>query len=426
MASRHRRPGGKRPALVAGALFWAAFLSGCSLLLLNDNSDFSGSFTRTSRLLVLVDARREAVLMDSLEQYRRDLGADGIAPAVEAWPGGTAADLRARLAAAYRTGRMDGVLLVGDFPAAWYRQPTSTGTEQFPCDLFLMDPDASWTDADGDGLFDGHSALSLKYYVSRLSGTDAELLRYFDKDHRFRAGAMGVPGGALIFKDDSWFDYRPGSSFGLSLVYPSVEHRESAAVTRRADYAADLAGAGFEFVYQWIHSYPVALCVQEGSAYNLFTSYDVKDVNPKGLFYNLYDCSAARFTEENLGMSYLARTDYGLAVFGSTKVGGCYHPLVFNQVLAGRGTWGDAYRNWYNYFGRTSDSWFLGMVILGDPALSVSTRGPLYRFVDWSLPAPPDATEVRRLEDIDLEFSRGPALGGFEDYRKAHPEFFGP
>ncbi len=425
MTKQFLRPSWRSLALAAaGALLWAGLSSSCSLLLLNDASGFTGRFDRTQRLLVLVDGGKAAVLAGDLDRYRNDLQADGIVATVESWPGGTAADLRARLAAAYRAGVMDGALLVGGLPAAWYVQTTGYGTEQFPCDLYLMDPGSSWIDSNGDGMFESHSPLSLKYYVSRLSGSDTGLLNYFGKNHRFRAGTMSAPTGALVFKDDSWFDYRPGSSFGLSLIYPTVFREESVSVTRRTDYVSDLSGAGYEFVYQWIHSYPTALCVQEGNVYNTFTSRDVAAVNPRGLFYNLYDCSAARFTGENLGMSYLTDTDWALAVFGSTKVGGCYHPLVFNQVLSERGTWGDAFRIWYNYYGSGSDEWFLGMVILGDPALSVSTRGPLYRVIDYSLPAEPDATEILRLKGIDLDFTLGPAPGTFDDYKKAHPEFF--
>ncbi|MBN2353363.1 MAG: hypothetical protein JXD23_12385 [Spirochaetales bacterium] len=425
MTKQFLRPSLRSLALAAaGALLWAALLSSCSLLLLNDNSGFSGRFDRTQRLLVLVDGGRAEVLAGALEQYRTDLTADGIAVTIESWTGGTAVDLRARLAEAHRTRNMDGALLVGGLPAAWYIRVGANGVEQFPCDLYLMDPDSSWADYNRDGMFESHSPLSLKYHVSRVSGSDSGLLRYFDKNHRFRSGTMAAPSDALVFKDDSWFDYRPGSSFGLSLIYPTVSRKESVSVTRRTDYASGLSGPGYEFVYQWIHSYPTALCVQEGSLYNTFTSRDIAAVNPQGLFYNLYNCSAARFTEQNLGMSYLTDTDWGLAVFGSTKVGGCYHPLVFNQVLSERGTWGDAFEIWYDYYGRTSDEWFLGMVILGDPALSVSTRGPIYRFVDYDLPADPDATEIRRLEGIDLDFTLGSPPGTFDDYRREHPEFF--
>jgi len=60
-----------------------------------------------------------------------------------------------------------------------------------------------------------------------------------------------------------------------------------------------------------------------------------------------------------------------LAVTGSTKVGGNYYPLEFHRTLAVGSSWGNAFKSWYNYFGSSDDEWFLGMVILGDPALYI-------------------------------------------------------
>jgi hypothetical protein len=50
-----------------------------------------------------------------------------------------------------------------------------------------MDPDSRWTDADHDWLYDGHTPLSLKFYVSRIAGSQAQLKAYFAKLHRFYA-----------------------------------------------------------------------------------------------------------------------------------------------------------------------------------------------------------------------------------------------
>ena len=88
-------------------------------------------------------------------------------------------------------------------------------------------------------------------------------------------------------------------------------------------------------------------------------------------FYNLFNCSASRFTDEHIAMTYLTKTDYGLATTGTTKPGGNYYPKAFHHLLAQGNTWGEAFRGWYNNFGVTDDKWFLGMVILGDPMLTI-------------------------------------------------------
>ncbi len=83
----------------------------------------------------------------------------------------------------------------------------------------------------------------------------------------------------------------------------------------------------------------------------------------------MFNCKGARFTGDNLGMTYLIDTDTGLAVTGSTKVGGNYYPLEFHRTLTVGSNWGNAFKSWYNYYGKKDDEWFLGMVILGDPSL---------------------------------------------------------
>ena len=401
-------------------------LSSCSLLLLDEITSYTGRFNRTDKVLVLVDDAVFPVLEDALVEYASDLAVEKVDVTVEQWTAGTAADLRSLLAARHHDQGIDGAFLVGDLPAAWYAMTSEFRYEEFPCDLYLMDPDSVWTDANHDGRLDAHSPLRLSLYVSRLRGTAGELAAYFRKLHDYRTGASRLPPRAYIFKDDDWFAFRPGSNFGLGLLYGATDIDETVGRTVKPHYLDTLTADGYEFVYQWIHSYPSALCVKEAGLFKTITVWDVAAFNLKGHFYNLYDCSAARFTERNLGMTYLAKTDSALAVFGSTKVGGCYYPLVFYQVLAQGGTWGDAYLNWYNYYGRRNDSWNLGMVILGDPTLTPTSAGPAYRFIDLSLPAEPDGEAIRRLEETGYDFQSDRDLTGFDAYREAHPEFFPP
>jgi hypothetical protein len=396
-----RRGGGGRFVTTA---MWLIFTTGCSLMLLDDNGDFDITFTPTTKLLVIVEDGLD--VQAELDQYKADLEAEKISVLTLGWQTGTAEDLRGILKNYHDSDKIDGAFLIGNLPAAWYEMSHDGRYETFPCDLFLMDPMSSWRDSDGNGLYDDHSPLALKLYVSRVMGSLTELKKYFYKTHLYRTGGMQMPRSAYLFKDDDWYVFQQGSRFGLTRIYDTVELCESPEATTKSAYLDKLQSRSAEFINQWIHSSPGTLCVLENGFYNTIDTQDVKTYNFEGLFYDLYDCSAARFTENNLGMSYLMSTDYALAIFGSTKIGGSYRSLAFYDVLAKKGTWGDAYRNWYNYFGKSSDKWFLGMVILGDPALRVSARGPVYRFIDPSLPAEPDAVQLDKLWNTLLDFQQ--------------------
>ncbi len=51
-----------------------------------------------------------------------------------------------------------------------------------------MDLDATWTDSDNNGIYDGHSSLNLSIYVSRMNGSLDEIIGYFNKLHNYRSG----------------------------------------------------------------------------------------------------------------------------------------------------------------------------------------------------------------------------------------------
>jgi hypothetical protein len=406
--------------LCGGALL---LLIGCArFLTLEDLSKLE--VERADSILLVVESGLCPAISDSIDTYRQDLRKEGCDVRFALWEGGGARELRAFLRSSMESGGVHGAFLVGELPAAWYEQPGFTGHEEFPCDLYFMDFDARWEDRDGDGVLDAHSTLSLDMFVSRIEGTDAEISRYFEKVHRYRTGELTVWKGAYIFKDDDWADFHRGSSFELSRIYGDVDVCEDVAESFRSAYVAKLSGTGAEYVFQWIHSYPHLLCVRGAASYEYIHTSDVAAGNFKGVFYNLFDCSAARFTEENLGAAYLLRTDYGLAVLGSTKVGGNYYPRVFHYALAQGARWGDAYKCWYNEYGALDDKWFMGMVILGDPMLTLTeeARGELKALAEDA--APPSLEEIGALEDAFRRFGYENTVLGFAEYRSRNSRFF--
>jgi hypothetical protein len=404
---------GKIPARLAAAFAFLLMFSGCSLLGLSGEGDFWGSFVKPDVLLVLVEPGAFRDLGPQLEAYRADLSSEGVTALIEPC-GATSAGEALDLIKARRSERgIDGVFLVGDLPSAWYEMSSPRGEESFPFDLYFEDLDARWYDADSDGRFDSHSTLKADIFVSRIPGSSAGLVAYFGKLHAYRSGALAYDKRALLFKDDDWASFEPGSSMGLRRVYADVEIRDSSSQTTKAGYRAALTGRGIEFVNQWIHAYPRAICIKEPDGFHELNLGDVRADDYRGLFYNLFDCSAARFTEENLAETYLVGTEYGLAALGSTKVGGAYDSRAFYGVLSSGGCWGEAYRIWYNSTGAQDDGWFLGMIILGDPTLTIHPTTSKAKLVDYDLPPDTSATDklglMGKLDDFQNQYRAGGA-----------------
>ena len=136
-------------------------------------------------------------------------------------------------------------------------------------------------------------------------------------------------------------------------------------------------------------------------------------------FVNMYDCYAARFTMPNLGMAFTVQASFGLAIVGSTKVGGMYDGTVFHESLGAGMSWGEAFRVWYNEVGALSDLFTLGMGIMGDPLLTVPrTSAALLKATDPGM----TAEDLRRLERLDWQ--QLDPVDTFEDYKDANPQFF--
>lgn len=407
-------------------MIWGLYLviSGCSMLLLDDEfPDFA--FEKTDKELLVVEDALYPSLESSIDQYIADLNEEGSTVYLYIWEEGTAFDLKAVIETYYTENGIGGVLFVGNLPTVWYEQNGFEGHEEFPIDLFFMDLDSTWQDNDKDGIFDYHSALELEIFISRINGTTLELMRYFDKVHKFRTGQMDIDPSAYVFKDNSWEDFKPGSDFGLSRIYNSILINEKKGDTEKANYISKLTTSGAEYVYQWIHSFPPLLVVEGSSSWEYIHTSDIISGNMKGLFYNLFNCSAVRFTEDNLGMTYLMKTDYGIAATGSTKTGGNYYPNAFHYVLSEKGTWGDAFKGWYNYYGVNDDKWFLGMIILGDPML-VLTKEAQKGLKSLSVGiVPPSPDEIEELNKEILDFGYDYSGGSFAEYKNQNPQFFG-
>jgi len=376
-------------------------------------------------LMVVVNDTVFPLIAGSIAHYINDLASASFQYLITTWTGGTAQELRDFIASFWNQHHIKGVFLIGNFPAAWYEMVTfdgEYGEERWPCDFYLMDLDGSWIDADGDGIFDQHSPLFLDLFLSRLIGTASEINAYFSKNQQYRLHGSQIDRSAFIFKDDDWKDYYFDYDFNLSGIYPLVDICQEFEATTRVNYIAKLTGNGAEYVYQWIHSAPTNLQIRNGDHWESITISDIITNDFKGAFYNLYNCSASRFTEENLATTYLMKTNFGLATIGSTKIGGNYWPIIFHDALASGETWGRSFQSWYQGFGVDSDSWFLGMCLQGDPLLTISGQ-TAHTFNSNALP-PPSESHIKQLEMIMAQHTSLYKVGTFEEYKTRNPEFF--
>jgi hypothetical protein len=104
-------------------------------------------------------------------------------------------------------------------------------------------------------------------------------------------------------------------------------------------------------------------------------SSDIQQLDPPVLFYNLFACGPGRFTDENyLAGSYIFNTTYGLIAMASSKSGSMLNFYDFYQPLGSGESIGDSFRLWFDAqapYVQWEKEWFYGMVLIGDPTLSV-------------------------------------------------------
>lgn len=326
-----------------------------------------------SDVLVVVSSSVAAPLSGRLVRFQQDLEAEGFDVVVEQMSGGDAEDLRAQIQSHPGLG---GAILVGWLPAAWYEMDEWGGPhEEFPLDLFFMDTDGVWSDADGDGMYDSHSGdVGAEIWVGRIDahavefGGEIEMLAGFlDKNHFYRTGAMSVPARAMAFNDDDWAFY---DDCGLSSIYSTVDVYNDENQTTAAWYRDRLAH-GYEFVHLMSHSSPWGHTFKTTSGYSgTVMAPEIAQINPQTVFVQLFACSNCRWTEPDcLGNWYLFGEDCCQLAIGSTKTGSMLDFEVFYGPIGDGAIPGAAFETWMNQVGIYDEAWHYGCVLLGDPTI---------------------------------------------------------
>ena len=349
-------------------------------------------------VLILVDASLTGPLADELDTWVDDIEADGLRVTVEESRGGSAAELRAHLQELYADEGLSGAVLVGDhaFPR-FYTSNDYPGYElghsqdygdgvgmgygpaSYVTDLYLADLDGYWADTNDDGYLDVHDGSAPEIYVGRLyvapgMGDEVEHLRaYLNRNHLFRTGSILPEGTALLYVDDDWSWWAPEYASEIRRGFDVDTYAEDATTTK-ADYVPRLED-GYDAVAVFVHSSPSAHFFSQPSGDGTLWYSEVPHV-ANALFYDLFACSNADWSQQvYMAGTYVFDTDRGLLALGSTKTGSMLERTEYYRLLGEGETFGTALHGWwqsvYPYDLYDRESWYYGLVHVGDPTLRV-------------------------------------------------------
>lgn len=337
---------------------------------------------------VLVNSSIYSGIESNLTQYVTDLQNEGYSVNTYTISGGTPQEIRSFIGSALPNGLV-GVLFVGDIPEAWFEMDSDWGHEEFPIDLFYMDLDGNWTDSDEDNIYDGHDHgdgdKKPEIYVGRLKasnidGDEVSMINgYFEKIHNYRIGGFSLPKRALVYIDDDWVWWAKEDNKALKLVYDETTLVKDEATTNATDYKKRITeGTGYEWVHLRCHgSYRLHRFKIPDGWDGTVNSSDYRSMNPKAIFYQLFVCSAARYTSpNNLAGTIVLATSHGVLVVSSTKTGGMLYFSDFYGPVAQEKSMGVAFQEWFIDHGESDPKWFYGLTIIGDPTLQV--RRPVH------------------------------------------------
>ncbi len=348
---------------------------------------FTSTHYPAGRVVVAVNADIYAAVRASVDQYVIDMAADGYFGQVYTVNGSSAVSLKNFLKT---VPNIKGCVMVGTIAVPWFemKDDFDNSSSEFPCDLYYMDWNGTWGDADGDSKFDSHTgAVQPEIWVSRiytptLNGNDAALINnYFQRNHLFRTGRLGGSKSALALTDDDWENFGDcafDSMFPASAIETISAPNSSTATRYRSEIVSNRGWAQIG-----AHSSPTHHNFKEmpANGSGVVASSWLRDTQqPRANFYNLFACSNARFTEPDyMGGWYIfdnagGGASNGMAAVGSTKTGSM---LVFENFYAPMGAGkvlGEAYKDWWTALGADHDveerRWYYGMVLLGDPTIN--------------------------------------------------------
>ncbi len=395
-----------------------------------------GSRRSLSHILVIADAALYAAprAREVIDRYLRDINAGyGFGVELLTVQGGSPEDLKSLLRGRYFLEGLAGAVFIGRLPAAWYEIANDHawyqggyGYADWTCDLFFMDLDGSWQDADANRIYDSHTAgpgdLEAEIFVGRIDtsamgsyGTEVDLLcRYLDKDHAYWSGQTKLPHCGLAYIDHDWSSqgagyfrnlYGPGNYQGL--VWPGPAESP----VGKTDYLANrLPSPYYGFTQIWTHASHEAHAFYTGG---ICLEQEVHGRNPRSIGYNIDGCHAGDWAAAEgryfLSGGYVYNdSPSSLAAISTTKSGGMLAFNSFYLELGRNSCLGEAFLYWLNDRLASREDrdyvlcWHYGMTIVGDPLIAFLEVPGLEKPVEKA--APPLDFSGARQENRSLLF----------------------
>ena len=380
-----------------------ATFSHSRVLTLNRNPNVN---TSVNKILIIVNSSIYNQLSNKIERYACDINyVYGCKVIMEITNGGDHTNIK-NLITTNQT-NLDGVVFIGDIAAAWFEVTNDYfgyagynnqgyGYAVWPCDLYYMDIDGTWSDTDGNNIYDSHTGnVQPEIFIGRISTANMGMLlsekdgleRYLDKNHKFWMGHTTVNKKfGLAYTDKDWVSSSSFTSYSIQHLYGHPNYDKIGygnPAFGKTDYLGRLANNKYEFIQLACHADAAYLYMTGGG----ISSSQIFNNGTQAIGYNLFCCSACNWTAvySNSNQGFLAGShiynanNSSLVVVGSTKTGSMlnftnfYTPLGIGQGC--KKTIGEALKFWWiKSFDSTHTnyiiSWHYGMSIIGDPLVN--------------------------------------------------------
>ncbi len=377
------------------------------------------------RVFVYVDAGIYAGINTSLQQFKVDLEAAGKNVTLINYTSITgvtfmdAAQIKSQCVAAYASG-LEGIIFVGNLPYVNY----DINNYLFPCDLYFMDLDGTWTDFDLNFAFENHSAgtgdRDPEIWFGRIDASTmtnrnetAALNEYFQRNHLYRNGSLTRPHRSLIHIDDDWSPWTNEWVNESVHAYTNQTVLSNNSLTIDSYYENELPKT-YEWVHVFVHSYYDKHIWKPFYTSGYTYGTEIRSINTAPLFYLLYACSAADFSRSNNIATEYQFSNNTLATVGCTRTGGMLEPSWFYKPLGNNSNLGEALIRWFSdctlaSAGLNNPANSYGMTLFGDPTLKI-LYGPL--------PNPPVLSNLTRTNStVHLQWTKIPDAARYYIYR---------
>lgn len=359
------------------------------------------NLTYIDKILIIVKYNVFTEMPSYILRYAHDIhNTFGCAVNIVSVNGESASQIR-NLLQSYSS-NLNGAVLIGDIMHADFYHPDSPANgktvwyaEKFPCDLYYMDLDGSWSHTGGaiDTLIahtGGTGDVEPEIFVGRINTAGMgrteiqELKWYFDKNHQYYTGKNVLnKQRALTFTGADWDAWWREFRGGVSPLYGSNYYDAvyGSSYFTKANYCSYLQNSTYEFIQLASHS-NVQVHNFPTTADSLMYPEEIYVLGTKQIGYNLFCCKACNWTKMYnspcIGESYLYglnNNSSALALAGSTKTGGMLGLKNFYNPLGNGKCIGQAFKEWWiNQWGNNHNNyaihWAYGMVILGDPLVN--------------------------------------------------------